>query len=52
VAQVNDNLQVVVLNTNFHNDENYWMWLDQGDIAGMFAWFEELLAQQRAAGQR
>jgi len=52
IAPMNDNLNVIVLNTNFHNDENYWMWLDQGDIGGMMVWFEQILGELRNSQQR
>ena len=47
-----ENISVVVLNSNFHTNDNYWLKLDDGDIAGMIAWFESELASLRAAGKR
>ena len=52
MARINANLQVIVLNSNLHADGNYWLWLDEGDIGGMMAWFEDMLAQMRATNQR
>ena len=52
VARVNENLQVIVLNSNLHADGNYWLFLDEGDIAGMMAWFEAMLEQMRQTNQR
>lgn len=46
------NLRIVTLNTNFHSTENFWLWVDESDIAGMFAWFQSTMAAARTANEK
>jgi sphingomyelin phosphodiesterase len=45
------NGRVVVFNSNLQSPDNFWLWLDEGDIGGMLAWLDTTLNASVAASE-
>lgn len=51
VSVPNTKLRVVSLQTNYCNNDNFWLLLNDTD-GGQLAWFADVMSQARSAGQR